>query len=186
METLLILRFARVRKLRANFARVRNFDFNHKSEITRADTWLLTQNNMSSNTYVHMKFESVLSAPIHTVHSRTCRRACPCQKNLHENQASHIEVLTRSPRFLYTKWSSKNDDGLNTAFSIERRRLTTKMGIREPPDFPSGLTMDSSRLHIYTHIYNTVFHLKRGFPFLFVNPSAGRIGKAISLTSHSI
>ena len=144
MVTLLLLRFARVRKLRANFARVRNFDFNHKSEITRADTWLLTQNNMSSNTYVHMKFESVLSAPIHTVHSRTCRRACPCQKNLHENRASHIEVLTRSPRFLYTKWSSKNDDGLNTAFSIERRRLTTKMGIREPPDFPSGLTMDSS------------------------------------------
>ena len=134
---------------------------------------------MSSNTYVHMKFESVLSAPIHTVHSRTCRRACPCQKNLHENRASHIEVLTRSPRF-------HEDDSLNTAFSIERRRLTTKMGIRETPDFPSGLTMDSSRLHIYTHIYTTVFHLKRGFPFLFVNPSAGRIGKAISLTSHSI
>lgn len=94
METLLILRFARVRKLR--------FHRNHKSEITRADTWLLTQ-NMSSNTYVHMKFESVLSAPIRTVHSRICRRACPCQKNLHENRASHIEVLTRSPRFLYTK-----------------------------------------------------------------------------------
>lgn len=67
------------------------------------------------------------------------------------------------------------DDSLNTSFSIERRRLTTKMGIREPPDFPSGLTMDSSRLHIYTHIYTTVVHLKRGFPF--VNPSAGRIGK---------
>ena len=62
------------------------------------------------------------------------------------------------------------DDSLNTSFSIERRRLTTKMGIREPPDFPSGLTMDSSRLHIYTHIYTTVVHLKRGFPF--VNPSA--------------
>lgn len=151
METLLILRFARVRKLR--------FHRNHKSEITRADTWLLTQNNMSSNTYVHMKFESVLSAPIRTVHSRTCRRACPCQKNLHENRASHIEVLTRSPRFLYTKWSSKNDGSLNTAFSIERRRLTMKVGIREPPDFPSGLTIDSSPLHIHTQIYTTVVHL---------------------------
>ena len=71
------------------------------------------------------------------------------QMTLTENRASHIEVLTRSPRFLYTKWSSKNDDSLNTAFSIERRRLITKMGIHEPPDFPSGLTMVSSRLHIY-------------------------------------
>lgn len=107
---------------------------------------------MSSNTYVHMKFESVLSAAIHKVHSRTCRRACPCQRYLHENRASRIEVLTRSPRFLYTKWSSKNDDSLNTAFSIERRRLTTKMGIRELPH-PS-LGPDQWRGWLYTLMYS--------------------------------
>lgn len=157
METLLILRFARVRKLR--------FHRNHKSEITRADTWLLTQ-NMSSNTYVHMKFESVLSAPIRTVHSRTCRRACPCQKNLHENRASHIEVLTRSPRFLYTKWSSKNDGSL--LFQSNEEDLLWKWEYANLLTFPRAWLL-TALLCTFIHKYILRLSIFRGFPKCWKN-----------------
>lgn len=118
---------------------------------------------MSSNTYVHMKFESVLSAPIHTVHSRTCRRACPCQKNLHENRASHIEVLTRSPRFLYTKWSSKMTASI-LLFQSNEEDLLRKWEYANLLTFPRAWLW-TAPVCTFTHTYIPLLYILKGvFP----------------------